>query len=120
MRKTAVVLLTGCLIMTSCFDGKREMTEAELSAFGTYVNGLDSTLEGKWFTRMGVSSDADSLLSFLRCELPRNGLDTAAFFIPQIAEDLAIVHALAFDSVGQSINEVLKRLDGNLSKAYVD
>ena len=119
MRKL-VVLLISCMFVISCLDGKRELTEAELSAFGTYVNSLDSTLEGKWFTRMGVSSDADTLLSYLRRELPRNGLDTTAFFVPQIAEDLGIVHALAFDSVGQSINEVLTRLDGNLSKAYVD
>lgn len=119
MRKL-VVLLISCMFVISCLDGKRELTEAELSAFGTYVNSLDSILEGKWFTRMGVSSDADTLLSYLRRELPRNGLDTTAFFVPQIAEDLGIVHALAFDSVGQSINEVLTRLDGNLSKAYVD
>ena len=69
---------------------------------------------------MGVSADADSMLSYLRHELPRNGLDTTAFFIPQIAEDLHIIHTLAFDSLGQSINEVLTRLDHNLSKAYVE
>ena len=72
-----------------------------------------------WFSRMGVSTDADSLLTFLRREAPRNGLDTLAFFVPQIASDLAIVHALAFDSLGVSINEVLPRLDYHLSKAYV-
>ena len=114
------VLLAGGLFLTSCFGGKQEATEAELSAFGPYVNHLDSTLQGKWFTRMGVSADADSMLSYLRHELPRNGLDTTAFFIPQIAEDLHIIHTLAFDSLGQSINEVLTRLDHNLSKAYVE
>ena len=114
------VLLMGCLLLASCFSGKHEPTEAELSAFGTYVNSLDSTLEGKWFTRMGVSEDADSVLAYLRRELPRNGLDSTAFFIPQIAEDLDVVHRLAFDSLGQSINEVLTRLDHNLTKAYVE
>ena len=89
------VLMMGCLLLASCFSGKHEPTEAELSAFGTYVNSLDSTLEGKWFTRMGVSEDADSVLSYLRRELPRNGLDSTAFFIPQIAEDLDVVHRLA-------------------------
>ena len=98
------VLLMGCLLLTSCFSGKHEPTEAELSAFGTYVNSLDSTLEGKWFTRMGVSEDADSVLSYLRRELPRNGLDSTAFFIPQIAEDLDVIHRLAFDSLGQNIH----------------
>ena len=64
------------------------MTEAERSAFGEYVNQMDSTLSGVWFSRMGVSDDADAVLSFLRRELPRNGLDTAAFCVPEIANDL--------------------------------
>ena len=72
-----------------------------------------------WFSRAGVSSQADSMLSFLQRELSRNGLDSAAFFLPQIAADLEVVHKLSFDSVGQSINEVLPRLDYLLSKAYV-
>lgn len=118
--KKLVVLLTGCLLAVSCFEGNRQPSEEELSAFGTYVTSLDSSLRGKWFTRMGVSQDADTLLAYLRRELPANGLDTTAFFIPQIAEDLNIVHTLAFDSVGQSINEVLIRLDANLSKAFVE
>ena len=71
-----------------------------------------------WFSRLGVSADADSLLAFLRRELPQNGLDTAAFFVPEIRDDLAIVHQLSFDSLGVSINEVLPRLDYHLSKAY--
>ena len=72
-----------------------------------------------WFSRAGVSPHADSLLACLRREAPLNGLDTLAFFVPQIAADLDVVHQLAFDSVGQSINEVLPRLDYLLSKAYV-
>ena len=118
--KNSVMFLAGCLLAASCRQLGSSQSEAELSAFGTYVDSLDSTVEGEWFTRMGVSADADSMLSYLRRELPRNGLDTTAFFLPQIAEDLWIVHTLAFDSVGQSIGEVLKRLDGNLSKAYID
>ena len=80
---------------------------------------MDSTLTGVWFDRMGVSHDADSVLSYLRREVPRNGLDTAAFFIPEISRDLEIVHKLAFDSVGISINDLLPRLDANLTRAYV-
>lgn len=72
-----------------------------------------------WFTRMGVSEDADSLLAFLRRELPSSGLDSVAFFVPQIAEDLMVVHQLAFDSLSQDINVVLARLDYRLSKVYV-
>ena len=105
--------------MVSCFQGSHELSESERSAFGEYVNQMDSTLTGVWFDRMGVSADADSVYSYLSREVPRNGLDTAAFFIPQIARDLEIVHKLAFDSVGVSINDLLPRLDANLTKAYV-
>jgi hypothetical protein len=108
------------LVLVSCFGrGNQELSEAERSAFGEYVNQLDTTVTGAWFDRMGVSADADSVLAYLRREVPRNGLDTVAFFIPEIAEDLEIVHQLMFDSVGVSINEVLPRLDAHLSKAYI-
>ena len=140
------------MLLASCINGNREYNEADHSAFGEYVNALDTLQMEKclthilnadtskwaadepvrgryaaiekyenaplWFSRMGVSSQADSLLSFLQRELSRNGLDSAAFFLPQIAADLEVVHKLAFDSVGQSINEVLPRLDYLLSKAY--
>ena len=72
-----------------------------------------------WFTAMGMSADADSLLATLRRELPLAGLDSTAFFVPQIASDLSIVHQLAFDSLHIDINDVLPRLDYYLSKAYV-
>ena len=114
------ILLSVCFLLVSCIqNGFRELTEAEQSAFGEYVNQMDSTLTGVWFDRMGVSADADSVFSYLSLEIPRNGLDTAAFFIPAIAKDLEIVHKLAFDSVGVSINDLLPRLDANLTKAYV-
>jgi len=109
------------ILFLSCSGGKREATEAELSAFGTYVYQLDTLQrEHIWYSRMGVSEDADSLLSYLRRELPRNGLDSSAFHIPDIDADLHIVHLLAFDSVGQNINDVLCRLESNLTNAYMD
>jgi hypothetical protein len=95
------------------------LSEAERSAFGEYVNQMDSTLTGVWFDRMGVSADADSMLSYLNRELPRNGLNKAVFFIPEIERDLEIVHALAFDSIGVSINDLLPRLEANLTKAFI-
>ena len=67
----------------------------------------------------GVSPDADEVLDYLRTELPQSALDTTAFLIPQIAADLNIIHHLAFDSLGQDINEVLPRLDYNLSKLRI-
>ena len=118
-RSIACLLAVSCVLLASCVEGNHELTEADRSAFGTFVDSMDISLRGKWFDRMGMSPDADSLLSVLLRELPVNGLDTAAFNIPQIAEDLRIVHRLAFDSVGVSINEVLLRLDSLLSKAYV-
>ncbi|MBO4800281.1 MAG: L,D-transpeptidase family protein [Bacteroidaceae bacterium] len=72
-----------------------------------------------WFSRLGVTPEADSMLAVLRRELPVNGLDTTAFLLPQIARDLEIVHRLAFDSLCVSINEVLPRLDYNLSCTFV-
>ena len=116
----AFVLLSVCFLLTACNDGAfRKLTEADRSAFGEYVNQMDSTLSGVWFDRMGVSADADSVLSYLRREVPRNGLNPAAFKIQEIASDLEIVHQLAFDSVGVSINDLLPRLDANLTKAYI-
>lgn len=148
-----VILTTTCVLLASCFEGNREVDEAEISEFGTYVNALDTSqmrtclehilwadssrwesdktvkqyyaehqhdeLPTVWSSRMGVSSDADSLLSFLRRELLANGLDPNAFFVTQISDDLAIVRSLAFDSLGVSINELLPRLDYHLSKAFV-
>lgn len=114
-----VAAVMGCVLMASC-GGNRTQTEAEFSEFGAYVDSLDTALQGKWFTRMGVSADADEMLAYLREALPKNGLDTAAFFVAEIAEDLHTIHTLAFDSVGISINDVLRRLDGNLQKVYVD
>ena len=93
-----------CVLLASCVEGNHELTEADRSAFGTFVDSMDTSLQGKWFDRMGLSPDADTLLSVLLRGLPANGLETAAFNIPQIAEDLRIVHLLAFDSVGVSIN----------------
>lgn len=141
------------LLFVSCQFSPHEPTEAERSAFGTYVYALDTlqmeqTLQQVlsadtsswkahitvrqryasascyedtpvWFNRLGVSPDADTLLALLRRELPAGGLDTTLFCLPQIAADLHVVHLLAFDSLGVSINQVLPRLDYNLSRAYV-
>ena len=79
----------------------------------------ERTHEPLWYARTGVTDQADSLLAILQRELPRHGLSPKAFFLPDIQSDLEIVHQLAFDSVGQSINEVLPRLEYHLTKAYV-
>lgn len=154
MNKTQGLLLTSILtlLLGACINSPRQ-SEADLSAFASYVYRLDTTrLQHSmqailaadtshwrsdqtvrqrytsferfediplWFSRMGVSPDADSLLALLRRQLPQEGLDTSAFLVPQIARDLAIVHELAFDSLGVDINELLPRLDYHLSQAFV-
>ena len=102
------------MLLASCIEGNREVSEAECSEFGTYVNALDTAqmraclahllyadsskwesdkavrqyytarqhddFPAVWVSRLGVSSDADSLLAYLSREVQRNGLDVKAFF----------------------------------------
>lgn len=105
--------------MNSVVKGDTARWIADMTVRQRYTDIPQFEEKPVWFSRMGVSEDADSLLAFLRREAPRNGLDTLAFFVPQIAEDLAIVRELAFDSLGVDINDLLPRLDYRLSKAYV-
>lgn len=84
-----------------------------------YADTERATEHPLWYTYMGVSDDADQLLAHLRQALPANGLDSTAFFVPQIAADLQMVHQLSFDSLGVDINDVLPRLDYHLSKAFM-
>jgi len=72
-----------------------------------------------WFSEDGLTEDADDLLRYLQDELPRHGFSPSAFYLPEIEQDLAAVRSLAFDSLSLDINEVLPRLDYNLTKAYV-
>ncbi len=150
------IIYFSCLLLVgkigvSCTE--KPLTEADVSAFGPYVERLDTSLLEQsyqnlfkadtsswladrsvkkrylqkaplveapvWFDRMGLSDDADSILAILYREVKANGLDTAAFSIPQLQKDFELVHSLAFDSLGQEINEVLPRIDYLLSKAYV-
>lgn len=84
-----------------------------------YKGKIDTGQPMLWITRMGVDSDADALLTQLRHEIPLAGLDTAAFHLAEIAQDLNVIHTLAFDSLSIDINTLLPRLDYNLSQAYV-
>ena len=153
LRLASGSLLTVLLCLSSCGEGWRGPSEADLSEFGSFVYAIDTLqmeraltdilstdtshfgadkavrqrysdverfeLAPLWFTRMGVAEEAYELLECLRRDAPRCGLDTSAFFVPQIARDLFVVHKLAFDSLGIDINELLPRLDYNLSRAYV-
>ena len=101
------------------YDSLIRVDTSQWKAVITVKEHYQKTKQSLWFDRSGVSSDADMLVEILRKELPRHGLDTTAFGIPQIAADLRVVQQLAFDSIGQSINVVLPRLDYLLSRAFV-
>lgn len=105
--------------LTAAMQGDTTHWRADLAVKHRYDSLAATGDWAVWFDEEGVSEDADALLEYLRTELPANGLDARSFLTSQIEEDLDIIHKLAFDSVKQSINEVLPRLDYNLSKAYV-
>ena len=91
-----------------------------MSAIRQYYNDkLEKDRLSFWFTRLGVEDDADDLLAYLRREVPSAGLDSNAFRLPEIAQDLHVVRLRAFDSLGIDINTLLPRLDYNLTHAYV-
>lgn len=102
--------------LTHLLDADTSKWEADQIVRQYYA---DDTHEPLWCAREGVTNQADVLLAHLQRELPTHGLDPKAFFLPEIESDLEIVHQLSFDSVGQSINEVLPRLEYHLTKAYV-
>ena len=93
--------------LTHLLDADTSKWEADQIVRQYYA---DDTHEPLWYAREGVTDQADVLLAHLQRELPTHGLDPKAFFLPEIESDLEIVHQLSFDSVGQSINEVLPRL----------
>ena len=102
------------------------VTEADTSSWKADLmvkHRYDSITEVKdkalWFSEEGLSDDADDFLSYLQNELPQHGFSPSAFYLPEIEQDLNVVRQLAFDSLSMDINEVLPRLDYNLTKAYV-
>jgi len=102
--------------LTHILDADTSKWEADKAVRQYYA---ERTHEPLWYAQSGVTDQADSLLAQLQGNLPKLGLNPEAFFLSEIEADLKIVHQLAFDSVGQSINEVLPRLEYHLTKAYV-
>ena len=88
------------LYLTHLLDADSSRWEADKAVRKYYA---ERTHEPLWYTREGVTNQADSLLTQLQRELPQHGLNLKAFFLSEIEDDLEIVHKLAFDSVGQSI-----------------
>lgn len=99
---------------------KADTTHDEvLTAIRQCYGQLEKDRLSLWFTRMGVTDEADDLLSWLRSEVPVAGLDSTAFKLSEIAQDLSVVRLRAFDSLGIDINTLLPRLDYNLTHAFV-
>lgn len=102
--------------LTHLLDADTSKWEVDKAVHQFYADDSHAPL---WYTREGVAEDADVLLAHLQRELPSHGLNPNAFYLPEIESDLKIAHQLSFDSVGQSINEVLPRLEYHLTKAYL-
>ena len=72
-----------------------------------------------WIERHGVDSRADSLLAMLS-EVGKMGFKRDLFFVEQLQSDLRRVRELDFTSSGRhQINNVMARLEYNLTKAYL-
>ena len=135
-------------LMTSCRQGWMSTVMQEEPPFGAYQDSLDNERIGQairqmveaddskqavdkavkhlydslgtmmWISEDGVSEDVREVVDHLEKELPQSGLNAKAFLLEDIRNDMAVVSKLAFDSLGLDINEVLPRLDYNITKAY--
>lgn len=70
-----------------------------------------------WITRLGVSSDADSVLKYIE-KVKEIELNPERFRYSQIKQDLSRLRSLDFDEADNNINNVLARLEYNLTKSY--
>ncbi len=70
-----------------------------------------------WITRAGVSSKADSVLKYIE-RANEIGLNPERFRYYRIKQDLSRLRKLDFDEKDNNINNVLARLEYNLTKAY--
>ncbi len=71
-----------------------------------------------WINRLGVFSRADTLLSIIR-QAGRYGFNARMFRTDAIEEDLKRVRSLDVGGGNESINEIMARLEYNLTKAYL-
>lgn len=70
-----------------------------------------------WINRHGVTSQADTLLVYLRT-VKDMGFSPRRFCVPRIEEDLRQARELALEE-GQNMNLLLGRLEYHLTKAYL-
>lgn len=71
-----------------------------------------------WISRMGVDVQADTFLIYLE-KVGEMGFNAEKFRLSQIRADLKRVRTLDVDTEENSINNVLARIEYNLTKAYL-
>lgn len=103
----------------SLADADTSRLKADRTVNKHYAGVKEEDFKPLWFTDMGLSPDADEVIEAISQGALRNALDTAAFMVGQIKADLKVAHELSFDSLGININDLLPRLDYNLTKSYV-
>ena len=96
-----------------------EKDSSKLTVDQMVKHRYDSLGTAIWFSEDGIDSSAYATLQHIRSSIQNDGLNHDAFLIEDIEKDLDIVEKLAFDSLGVDINEVLMRLDYNLSKSWM-
>ena len=96
-----------------------ERDSSKLAVDQMVKHRYDSLGTAIWFSENGIDSSAYMVVQHLRSSLSQDGLNPDAFLIDEIEEDLGIVEKQSFDSLGVDINEVLMRLDYNLSKSWM-
>ncbi|MBR1468774.1 MAG: L,D-transpeptidase family protein [Prevotella sp.] len=100
-------------IKTLCKNDRDSMlADAKLRSF--YTN-RPSFL---WINRFGVTAQADTLLEWLS-GVEKMGFSPRRFCIPQISDDLQALRSLQFDEKTGSINQLLARLEYQLTKAFL-
>lgn len=71
-----------------------------------------------WVGYNGVDERADTLVEYLRQNLPRIGFSQSTFHVDEIAADIERLRTLSFDDANP-LNLVAARLDFNLTSAYL-
>ena len=92
-----------------------DVSTADLRTKDYYRNGQPLV----WVDRIGVDDRADTLLDELHRRITDMGFTERSFCVPQIESDLERVRNLDFDDSDNTINNVLARLEYNLTKAYL-
>lgn len=72
-----------------------------------------------WVTRYGVKRAADSLLTVLKTVEDSLGFTCRSFDVELIENDMQRIRNLDFDNDGNSVNDVMARLEFRLTKAYL-